>query len=218
MHRTSSEVRCRLFETALVHQRGIDWPAVARTVLDEELSMERLIDELLMLARADAGALIDDRTIVDVATLALREVDHIEPRRGMTVDVSAGSSAPVMGVPDQLARVIRNLVGNAQLHAASRIAVEVAVVGGDAVVIVADDGPGIPLSQRERVFDRFTRLDEARSRRSGGVGLGLSIAKEIVGAHGGTIAVADAANGARLVIRLPLAREGEPQAQARRRA
>jgi signal transduction histidine kinase len=205
-----SAVRAQL-ETALAHQGGVEWPAVARTVLDEELSMERLISELLLLARADAGALPGHRIALDLRQLVQVELDSMDGREGVTVDASAVSEARVVGDPDQLARVIRNVVENAQRHAASSVSIEVAVAGQNAEVIVTDDGPGIPPSDRERVFDRFTRLDEARSRRSGGVGLGLSIAKEIVTAKGGSIAVTDTAKGARILIRLPLASGVEPR-------
>lgn len=208
-----SAVRAQL-ETALAHQGGVEWPAVARTVLDEELGMERVISELLLLARADAGTLAEHRMVLDLRQLVQVELDGLGQREGVTLDASTTSEARVVGDPDQLARVIRNVVENAQRHAAGSVSVEVAVAGQNAEVIVADDGPGIPPADRERVFDRFTRLDEARSRRSGGVGLGLPIAKEIVTAHGGSIAVADAAKGARIVIRLPLASEVQARVHA----
>jgi len=91
-------------------------------------------------------------------------------------------------------------------HASGRVDVSVGYEAGLAVLAVADDGPGIPAADRERVFERFTRLDDARSREHGGAGLGLAIAREIVRAHGGELTAEDGAPGARLVLRLPAGR------------
>jgi signal transduction histidine kinase len=92
---------------------------------------------------------------------------------------------------------------NAERYASSLVNVELTSDVGQATLVIQDDGPGIPAGDRERIFQRFTRLDDARSRDSGGTGLGLAIAKEIIDAHGGTIGVDDAPRGARFVIRLP---------------
>jgi signal transduction histidine kinase len=96
-------------------------------------------------------------------------------------------------------------VGNAERHATRLVCLELRMLDGEAELVVADDGPGIPPADRERVFQRFTRLDEARGRSRGGAGLGLSIARQVVRAHGGAIWVADARGdgGARLVVHLP---------------
>ena len=102
--------------------------------------------------------------------------------------------------------MVRNLVDNAARHADARVEVALRDGGDHVDLIVEDDGPGIPEDQRERVFERFVRLDEARSRDAGGSGLGLAIVKEIVSAHGGTVAVSTAGlGGARFVVRLPAA-------------
>jgi signal transduction histidine kinase len=99
---------------------------------------------------------------------------------------------------------LRNLIDNAARHAHHTITITLAVDGGDAELVVADDGPGIPAADRDRVFDRFVRLDEDRSRLGGGTGLGMPIARDIVTAHGGTLTVRDApGGGAALHIRLP---------------
>jgi signal transduction histidine kinase len=121
------------------------------------------------------------------------------------VDTHAVSAAAVAGRREELTRVVRNLLDNAERHASSLVTVELSSDDGQATLVVEDDGPGIPTADRERVFNRFTRLDSARRRnRGGGTGLGLAIAREIVDGHGGTMAVADSARGARLVVRLPL--------------
>jgi signal transduction histidine kinase len=102
-------------------------------------------------------------------------------------------------------RVLRNLVDNAARHASSRIEIAVEKRAADAILVVADDGPGIPESERLHVFDRFVRLDSDRARSGGGAGLGLAIVAEIVAAHGGTIVVDErAGGGTRVTVTLPL--------------
>ena len=109
----------------------------------------------------------------------------------------------VQGDRVQLARVLRNLADNAARHATGRVDFTLRVELAHAVIGVEDDGSGIPRADRERVFERFVRLDESRARASGGTGLGLAIAREITAAHGGTLKVEDGVRGARLVLRLP---------------
>jgi signal transduction histidine kinase len=115
-----------------------------------------------------------------------------------------GGAVVVAGDALDLGRVVVNLVDNALRHTASPVVVELRAEGADAVLTVTDDGPGIPEADRERVFDRFTRLDSARSRDEGGAGLGLAIVRETVDAHGGAVHLEDAAPGLRAVVRLPL--------------
>jgi signal transduction histidine kinase len=114
------------------------------------------------------------------------------------------SAARTIGAPDQLARAIRNLSSNAERHAAGRVTFELGEHDGVSELVVADDGPGIAPEHRDLVFERFTRLDEARSRDEGGSGLGLAIVQEIVTRHDGTVEVRDQAGpGARFVVELP---------------
>ncbi|MFF3437507.1 sensor histidine kinase [Streptosporangium sp. NPDC002721] len=110
----------------------------------------------------------------------------------------------VTGDAMDLSRVLVNLVDNALRHTSAPVLVELRAEGADAVLTVTDDGPGIPETDRERVFDRFTRLDSARSRDEGGAGLGLAIVRETVHAHGGAVHLEDASPGLRAVVRLPL--------------
>jgi signal transduction histidine kinase len=126
------------------------------------------------------------------------------------VDTSGVGPVQVLGRADQLARAVGNLADNAARHARSTVAFTLATDGdGHAVLAVADDGPGIPPEDRDRVFERFTRLDPSRDARTGGIGLGLAIARDVVERHGGTIAVDPGhTGGARLVISLPLAPNG----------
>jgi signal transduction histidine kinase len=127
--------------------------------------------------------------------------------------------APVQvdGDPDQLERVIGNLLDNAVRHARERVVVTLSEdAEGWAELAVDDDGPGVPPADRDRVFERFTRLDEARSARDGGAGLGLAIAHDIAERHGGSLRIdSGGAPGARFVLRLPVSRAtgaGDPRA------
>ena len=191
---------------------------LAPLVMDEAGRMQRLVEDLLVLARVDAarapdgsGTAATTREEVDLDDLVLAERSRL--RASAALDVGADiAPARVLGDAHQLAAVVRNLADNAARHAASRVDLRLAVRGGSAVVEVADDGPGIPPGERERVFERFVRLDASRERADGGPGgsgLGLAIVAGIVGAHGGTV-VADAAvpgPGAVLRVVLPLAEQ-----------
>lgn len=121
------------------------------------------------------------------------------------MDGSAISAARVLGDERVLAGVVRNLVDNAVRHASTRVAVSLTEHDGSAVLTVDDDGTGVPEDERERVFERFVRLDEARSRDAGGAGLGLAIVRDAVRAHGGdTTVVTSPLGGARFVVRIAL--------------
>jgi signal transduction histidine kinase len=122
------------------------------------------------------------------------------------VVTSAITPARVQGDRAALERVVRNLVDNAVRHARTAITLSLSRNGSSAELTVADDGPGIPREARERVFDRFVRLDEDRARTAGGTGLGLPIARDIVVAHGGTLTLDDfPGGGTAATISLPLA-------------
>lgn len=193
-------------EVALAHPELADWPATAREVELEVAKLRQTVDDLLLLARIDEHA-PPRQELVDLDELALAEARRVRERGRVEVDIDQVSGARILGDPDQLTRVVRNLVGNAERHATRRLRLEVRLLDDqEAELVVADDGPGIRPADRERVFHRFTRLDEARRRGRGGTGLGLSIAREVVRAHGGSIWVSEApGGGARLVVRLPRA-------------
>lgn len=206
LHSPLATIRAKL-EVGLGHPGAVDWPAVVGGWLDEQARLERLVENLLVLALADDGAAIRSPRVVDLDELVLRELRDLRARGRVRLDVSGVAGGRVVGDADQLRRVVRNLLDNAELHAASAVRVELARTGpGSVVLAVSDDGPGIVASQRERVFERFVRLDEARSRR-GGAGLGLAIVREIVTAHGGTACAEETEVGARLVVRLPAAEQ-----------
>ena len=120
------------------------------------------------------------------------------------VDSRGVSGAQLAGDRDQLTRAVRNLLDNAVRHAEASVTVTLSEDEEAITLTVADDGPGIPAGDRERIFERFTRLDEARARQAGGAGLGLAITREIVERHGGAIEVdPDHPGGARFILRLP---------------
>jgi signal transduction histidine kinase len=194
-------------EVALAHPEGTDWVATAHEISGETARMQRVVEDLLLLAQMDEDAVPPRREQVDLDELLLAEARRLHDRGRVAVDASRVSGARVSGDRDQLTRVVRNLVANAERHAVAEVRLELRMLDGEAELVVADDGPGIPPADRERVFERFTRLDEARGRGRGGAGLGLSIARQVVAAHGGAIWVADSGGrpGARLVVRLPRA-------------
>jgi signal transduction histidine kinase len=206
-------------EVALLHPESIDGRALAGTVLGEEARLTALVQGLLVLARADEGALSVARRPVDLDDLVLTEAARLRADAGagasagagvgdgvgVSVDATAVGPARVRGDEGLLGQVVRNLVANASRHARSTVAVGlVETAEGRAVLTVDDDGSGVAEADRERVFERFVRLDEARDRDAGGSGLGLAIVAEIVRVHGGSVRVGTAPlGGARFVVDLP---------------
>ncbi|KES05507.1 histidine kinase [Streptomyces toyocaensis] len=170
--------------------------------VEDTVRLQHLAADLLLLARLDAGERPADAR-VDLAALAREEAAE---RPGVTVDAEP---AEVTGSRGQLGRVLANLLDNAGRHARERVTVTVRREGAWAVLGVADDGEGVAEADRERIFERFVRLDAARSRDDGGAGLGLAIARDVAVRHGGTLTTGAApAGGALFELRLPLARSG----------
>ena len=165
--------------------------------------MRRLIEDLLLLARSDEKQAPLGAVDVDLDDVLYEEGKRIE---GIT-DLTVGTTiVPVRVTGDQaaLARMVRNVVDNAVRHAASRIELSCTQSGGFAVIVIDDDGPGIPEQQHERVFDRFVRLDASRTRDEGGAGLGLAIVAGTAAAHTGSVTVSRSPlGGARFEIRIP---------------
>ncbi|KOU59666.1 histidine kinase [Streptomyces sp. MMG1533] len=169
--------------------------------VEDTVRLQRLAADLLLLARLDAGERPAAAARLDLAALAREEAAG---RAG--VGVEAPDAVEVAGSRGQLERVLTNLLDNAARHARSAVTVTVRREGEWAVAGVADDGNGVPEGDRERIFERFVRLDDARSRDDGGAGLGLAIARDVAVRHGGTLTVRDApAGGALFELRLPLA-------------
>jgi signal transduction histidine kinase len=179
--------------------------ATLRSVLEEASEMEHLLSDLLYLARSDAGDQPTRATTLDLDDVVLEEIGRRRGSERITIDASSVSAAQVWGDPIQLARAVRNLLDNAVRHARHTVTLSLTESGAEAILVVADDGPGIPADQAERIFERFARIDEGRTRRDGGTGLGLSITTDIVARHGGTVRVDPTVPaGARFEVRLPL--------------
>lgn len=187
-----------------------DWPEVARSLLADTDEMERLVRDLLFLARTrEVSPAHPD--LVDLDDLVLEEAARLRPRVAASIDTTAVSAAPVLGDTDDLRRLVRNLLENAVRHAAGRVVLRLGAAAGVTRLTVADDGPGVPVSDRERVFDRFVGGDPARAR-GAGHGLGLAIAREIALRHGGGLLVTDepALGGAAFEVTLPVPAPGSP--------
>ena len=191
-------------EVAEAYPERADWPETVTAVGRQARRIQALTEDLLLLARLEAAA-VGDHTRIDLAFLARTTVAEYQTRPD-TVPISceADTAVPVEGNHVQLERLLRNLLDNASRYARTRVEVSVRTEGPTAILSVQDDGPGVAAADRERIFERFTRLDDDRSRQTGGTGLGLAIAREIAERHDGALAVADTACGARLVARLPL--------------
>jgi signal transduction histidine kinase len=178
----------------------------ARTVeeaLRDVIEMQALIDDLLFLARVDAGQARRSSGPVDLDAVVEVEVAAGRTDHGAVLAVSTD---PVMVVGDapQLARLVRNLLSNARRHAAGNVRVVVRSTPTAAELVVEDDGRGIPPDARARVFQRFVRLDDARDGSSGGSGLGLAIVHDIVELHGGSVSIDESPlGGARFIVRFP---------------
>lgn len=168
--------------------------------------LQRLVDQLLELASQDADVPLTTRP-VDLDDLVLERADLLRRTTGLTVETTAVSAGQVLGSEDALRRVVENLTSNAARHARSTVRYAVREQGGWVDLEVVDDGPGVAPADRARIFERFTRLDDARTSDRSGAGLGLPIVAGIVARHGGTVAVdADpVSGGAAFTVRLPAA-------------
>jgi signal transduction histidine kinase len=207
----SHELRSPLtrIRTALELEGCMGNPVTAgdeQDLLEDVIEMQRLVEDLLYLARADEGAAEPVLQALDLDDLVITEAERIRASNRVEVDLAGVSGAHVNADPVQLRRAVRNVLENAQRHARQQIAVSLIEQAGEALLTVADDGPGIPESDSERIFERFTRLDESRTAETGGSGLGLAIARQIVHSHGGSLRLASSETaGANFELRLPIA-------------
>jgi len=191
-------------EVALAHPGRTTAGELAETVLAEDLRLQRLAEDLLLLTRADEHSLALRRRPVDLDDLVFDEARRLRGAGGLRIDTTAVSAGRVDGDAAALRRMVRNLADNAARHAGGHLAFSVTERDGTVLLAVDDDGPGIPVADRERVFERFVRLDGARSRDDGGSGLGLAIVAELATVHGGTVAIASSSlGGARVEVTLP---------------
>ncbi|MGB3762682.1 MAG: HAMP domain-containing sensor histidine kinase [Ornithinimicrobium sp.] len=190
-------------ELSRSHPEAMDPDSVAATILTETARLERLVADLLLLARADENGLVmrvgdvdlDDIVVAEKARLSQAGVEEVE------LQVRA---VRVTGDAQHLVRAVRNLTDNAARHALSRVEIRLDVVDGHAQLDVIDDGPGVPDADRERIFDRFVRLDSSRQRGTGGTGLGLAITRQIARAHGGDAQFVRKGEGRGACVRLSL--------------
>jgi len=170
--------------------------------------LRNMVDDLFVLVRLEAGDQVLDLMRVDLVEIVDAEVETMTPvalAQGVDVHLACDGALPVDGDPQALGRVLRNLIDNAIRYAPadSRVQVATAADAGWAVVSVTDSGQGFPPEFVERAFERFSRADQARERDSGGAGMGLAIARELVLAHGGEIRV-DPDTTTTVRVRLPL--------------
>lgn len=182
-----------------------EWPQVAARLLGEEARLEAIIADMLLLARLDEGTPAPDHVVVDLAEEAVEEARRRPgPAGGVVVEVDAPAPALVTGSRVQLRRAMANLLDNAGRHARTTVRLAVHERDGRVRLIVDDDGPGIAEEDRDRAFERFTRLDGHRTRSSGGAGLGLSLVRRIADLHHARTYIATAPlGGARVVLDLP---------------
>ncbi|MFE4603179.1 sensor histidine kinase [Kitasatospora indigofera] len=201
-------------EVPLAHPAGADWPQVVREALADTGRLQLLTDDLLLLAATDERHPAGPQPRVDLSDVVAEQLAELAHLAAGGPAYTAGTldEALVEGSEILLGRLVRNLLDNASRHAAGAVTASVVRAGDRVELTVTDDGPGIAPEDRERVFDRFVRLDAARDRADGGGGLGLSLVRSITGNLGGTVAFTDppAGTGARVVVRLPAARgDGE---------
>ncbi|WP_143043597.1 sensor histidine kinase [Nonomuraea jiangxiensis] len=203
---TSHELRTPIaglrtnLEEALLYPDDVDPRSAIRAALSTTERLELIVDDLLVLARLRAGEpAVRER--IDLGALVREEA---ATRSGQVrMHVRAAPDVRVLGSRIQLIRVLDNLLANARRHADHEVEVTAERAGGLAVVTVTDDGDGIAAADRERVFERFVRLEDGRRREQGGSGLGLTISRDIAHAHNGTLRIEDSPRGARFVLRLP---------------
>ena len=192
-------------EIDLAAGRSADPEATERSVLAEAVSLHHLVEDLLQLARSDDNVQSTPHQPVDLDDIVLREARRLAERGRVRVDLRGVSAAAVEGDPRQLTRAVRNLFDNAERHATTVVTVVLGERDDRVRFTVSDDGDGIPSESRELVFERFSRLDDARSRDAGGTGLGLAIVRDIVERHHGTIHLDDGPR-TRFVVDLPALR------------
>ncbi len=207
--RTPIAVIRHQLEIALREENPDILRAVAADVSEENLRMQRLVDDLLLLARHDSP---DDHRhatspLVDLDDIVLEQAQRSSATT--KIDTSRVSAGQVRCNPDHLVQVVRNLLDNALRHATGTVTLEVREQGSIVMLHVDDDGTGVDPADRERIFDRFARTDDARARHLGGTGLGLAIASDLIHRHDGEITVDNSPilGGARFTVTLPNARK-----------
>jgi signal transduction histidine kinase len=190
-------------EVSTLERADKTWAITVRDMLIDHDRIDRLVRDLLLLARFDAHEPLTLEPL-DLGYLVRREVSRRLPTPAVTITVDA-DNVLIAGHDDSVSRIVRNLVDNAERHAATQVRISVHARSEKAVeLVVEDDGPGIPEEERERVFQRFTRLDGARASDDGGSGLGLAIVADLIAVHQGRISIEPSTKGARFVATFPI--------------
>ena len=200
-----ASIRAEL-EVSLLHPEATEIPSALMAALAEADRMQRIVEDLLTLAKIDEKVIIPKFETVDLDEIIASEARRLRLHHGVIVDASDVRAARIRADGDQIFRIVRNLLENAARHAHSRVAICLQIVDGIVELRISDDGPGIAPAMVDKVFERFHRVDEDRSRMSGGSGLGLAIVASLVELHGGTITVLaqpGQLGGAEFVLRLP---------------
>jgi signal transduction histidine kinase len=182
-----------------------DEPALTtlRRLHEHATDLRQLLHDLLYVARISQDR-VAAHNEVDLDDIAIRAARELRARSMLTVDTTGVAAARVLGDGRELDRAIRNLLDNAGRHARTLVAISTSTGDGFCHVVIDDDGTGVPRADRDRIFERFTRLDEARSRTDGGAGLGLAIVSDIATRHRGQVTVDDApTGGARFILAIP---------------
>jgi signal transduction histidine kinase len=199
-----------VLDVVVADDSGQAWQELRQVMEAETDRMRRLVEDLLLLAKADDDGLRMNRSDVDLDDLVDAEIRRLRSAGGPAVQAEI-PAVRVSGDAAKLSQAIRNLADNAVRAAHGTVRFTLSERAGTATVVVEDDGDGVPAAERSRVFERFVRLDASRDRGSGGSGLGLSIVREVVRGHGGTVEITDSAlGGARFVISLPVAGPSGP--------
>lgn len=178
-------------EVNLAHPTTADWVTTTTDLLVDHDRLERIVADLLTLAKVDAASAPADPQTVDVSHLIAVEIER-RPTGRVAIQRTIQPNVAVAGDPHHLTQVIRNLLDNADRHANSYVEVTLDTTETEARLRVMNDGKGIPRDARQRIFEPFTRLDEARDRDHGGSGLGLAIVADLVRLHGGSVIVTEA--------------------------
>ena len=196
-----------MLETMRDHPDAVDADTLANDLLSENERLGGIVSNLLLLARQDEGVSRLDKQQLDLCDLLYEEASSLKARASCEVDVSGVEPVVCTADHEALSHAVRNVLDNAARYARSRVAIScrnVENADGEFVeIVVSDDGPGIPEQDRERVFGRFVRLEEGRSRKSGSTGLGLSVVRTIARQHGGDARFIDPElGGASIAIRI----------------
>lgn len=170
------------------------WNSVQRSMTQETDRLGELVDNLLFLA-THQDLRLRSTSSVALDELLFAEAELLSATTELRVDLGSVEPATVIGSANDLGRLVRNLVDNAARHAVERVGFSLGVDQGRTTLVISDDGAGVPVGKRAAVFERFTRLDDARARDAGGTGLGLSIVAQIAEAHGATVRIGDAELG-----------------------